>query len=179
MGCILASGLFFPLQFFLPGLWSRVVKRLGYSRGLCWLFFSSAQPLIFLQFKDQLSLFLKLLPLLLNQTLLEGMTVLKMATISRSCLWTRCLKLLGERDYLILVHNLILGTQGCMFYSNLPGKFEFSVWMRCVSSIPTRVVSGLVRFFPYKASFGWLGKKKKKKKNLALIKTKHSSALST
>lgn len=110
MGCILASGLFF-----LPGLRSRVVKLLGYSCGLCCLFFSSAQPLIFLQFKDQLLLFLKLPPLFLNQTLLEGMTVLKTAAISRRCLWTRRLKLLGESGCSIPVHSLVLDTWGCMF----------------------------------------------------------------
>lgn len=112
IGCILASGLAFPLCFFLPGLWSGVVKQLGYSCGLCCLFSSA---LIFLQFKDQHLLFLKLLPLLLNQMLLEGMEVLRMATISRSCLQIRCLQLLWESGCLIPVHSLVLGTWGCLF----------------------------------------------------------------
>lgn len=50
-----------------------------------------------------------------------------------------------------------------------------------MSSIPTRVVSALVRFFLNQACFGQLGKgvRKKKQEDLALIKSKLSSACYT
>lgn len=48
-----------------------------------------------------------------------------------------------------------------------------------MSSIPTRAVPGLVGFFLYEVCFSWLGKKKKKKEDLALIEIKLSFALST
>lgn len=73
-----------------------------------------------------------------------------------------------------------------MFEGDLPGKLGFSIRMRCVSSIPTRVVSGLVRLFLHEACFGWLGKgggkknkQTNKKEDLALIKSKLSSACDT
>lgn len=153
-------------MFFLHGLRYRIVKHLGYSHSLCCLFFISVQLLILLQFKDQLLLFLKLLPLLLNHTLLEGVTVLKTTTVSRRCLWAGCLKMLENCGYLIPVRSLVLGTQGCMFNGNLPGTFGGSVEMRCVNNIPTRLVSGLIRLFLYETSFSWLGEKQKEMRKI-------------